>query len=502
MKNKQLTIGALLSYAAIIFNIASGLLYTPWMIHTIGDDQYALYTLAISVINMFMLDFGIGSAVTKFLSNYNARGLHSEADRFMGIVYKVYFLVSAVIAFCLVVFFFFIESIYINLTTDELVVFKHLFIIAATFSVLSFPFTTFNGVLIANERFIEVKACNLGQKVLNVFLIVLALMGNLGVYSLVIFHSISNVVFIFVKYICIRKNTNVSADFKYFDKSIAKNLFGYSSGITVINLAQRCIFNIMPTMIAALIGSAEVTVFSLAVSLEGYVFTFADAINGMFMPRISHILVHEHAKEKLSTLMVNVGRFHVMTIGLIYVGFLVLGKEFISIWMGTEYNKVYVCALLIIFPSLIDVPQQIAKTSLLAKDHVKEQAVIYVCMAVINVILSLVLIPLTGLVGAALSICVSYLLRTMAFNFLYKRTLEFDLKRFFFNVYGRWGIIAGITVVFGVGIKKLISVSGWIGLLLKIMMIITVYIIMFILIGLKKDERTYLLKLFKNRGNE
>ena len=94
---KQLTIGALLSYGAILFNVLSGLLYTPWMIRIIGDDQYALYTLALSVINIFLLDFGIGTAVTKFLSNYYAQGQYEEADHFMGIVYKVFIAISAAI---------------------------------------------------------------------------------------------------------------------------------------------------------------------------------------------------------------------------------------------------------------------------------------------------------------------------------------------------------------------------------------------------------------------
>ena len=52
--NKQFVGGAFLSYITIAFNIISGLLYTPWMIRTIGDDQYALYTLALSVINLFL----------------------------------------------------------------------------------------------------------------------------------------------------------------------------------------------------------------------------------------------------------------------------------------------------------------------------------------------------------------------------------------------------------------------------------------------------------------
>ena len=175
---------------------------------------------------------------------------------------------------------------------------------------------------------------------------------------------------------------------------------------------------------------------------------------------------------------------------MIYVGFIVLGKEFIQLWMGYGYESVYVCALLLIFPSLIDVPQQIAKTSLLAKDRVKEQAVIYICMAAANIVLSLILIPTLGIIGAAISICAAYLLRTAAFNFLYKQVLEINLKQYFINAYGRWSIIAVFTAIAGIIIAELVPVSGWIGLILEIVLVAAVYAALFLLIGLKKEERS------------
>ena len=35
------------------------LLYTPWMIHSIGRENFGLYTLAMSVISLFVFDFGL-----------------------------------------------------------------------------------------------------------------------------------------------------------------------------------------------------------------------------------------------------------------------------------------------------------------------------------------------------------------------------------------------------------------------------------------------------------
>lgn len=497
MKNRQLIYGSILSYGAILFNIIAGLVYTPWMIHTIGDDQYALYTLALSVINIFLLDFGIGSAVSKFLSNYYALEQYEEADRFISVVYRVFFLISVVIAICLIVFYFLMDGIYVKLTQNELQVFKRLFVIVGTFSVLTFPFTTFNGILMANERFIEVKACNFGQKVLSVILIVMCLLSGAGVYALVVVHALSNVFFLLVKYVCIRKQTLLHMSASYWDSGIAKHVVSYSGGITVINLAQRCVFNIMPTIIAALIGSKEVTLFSLAATLEGYVYTFADAINGMFLPRISRILAQKDQKEHLSKLMNNVGRFHVCTLGLLYIGFLCVGKEFVILWMGEGYELIYGCALLLIFPSLIDCPQQVARTALLASDIVWKQAWIYVGMAAINLLLSFTLIPIVGVLGAAVAVCVAYLIRICAFNVLYKTSLPISLLSYFKMAYGRWFVIGVLTILVNAVFVQRISVSGWLGLGIKVVLIATVYLTLYVVICLSKEEKKTFVKMIK-----
>jgi len=498
MKNKQFVYGALLSYGGIAFNIIAGLLYTPWMIHTIGDDQYALYTLALSVVNLFLLDFGIGAAVAKFLANYYAKGAYAEADRFISVVYRVFFVISAGIAVCLTVFFFLIEGIYIKLTTEELHIFKRLFVIVGTFSVLTFPCTTFAGILMANERFIEVKACNLGQKVFSVILIILCLLCGAGVYALVLVHTLSNTVFLAIKYVCIRRKTNIHLSIAVWDRKIAGQIVGYSGGITVINLAQRCIFNIMPTIIAALIGSAEVTLFSLAATLEGYVYIFADAINGMFLPRVSRILTQDDAQNSFNRLMGNVGRFHVFTLGVLYIGFLCIGQEFVLLWMGEGYELVYGCALLVIFPSLIDCPQQVARTALLASDIVWPQAWIYVGMAAVNLILSMVLIPSFGVLGAAAGICVAYLVRTAAFNVLYQKKLPIDLKVYFKSTYGRWMLATAMTAAAGLRIRS-IPIQGWHGLCAKAVLIAIVYMVVCWVVCLKKEEKQKVFMFLRSR---
>jgi len=195
--------------------------------------------------------------------------------------------------------------------------------------------------------------------------------------------------------------------------------------------------------------------------------------------------------------MNNVGRFHVCTLGLLYIGFFCVGQEFVVLWMGEGYELVYGCALLLIFPSLIDCPQQVARTALLVSDIVWKQAWIYVGMAVINLALSFALIPAIGVLGATIAVCVAYLIRIAAFNVLYQISLPIYLTNYFKTAYGRWCVVGALTILFDVFLVKKIAFSGWIGLGIKAALIAVVYLTLYVVVCLSKEEKATVAKMIK-----
>ena len=142
VKLDQIKMGALVSYFALGFNIITGLVYTPWMVQKIGQSQYGLYTLSTSLISIFMLDFGLGSAVSRFISKYRAEGNQQAANDIIGIIYKLYIAIDMVIFAVLTVVYFFVGVIYKSLTPSELETFKTLYLLVAGFNLISFPFST------------------------------------------------------------------------------------------------------------------------------------------------------------------------------------------------------------------------------------------------------------------------------------------------------------------------------------------------------------------------
>ena len=132
----QIKYGAVISYAALFINILIGLVYTPWMINSIGKADYGLYTLAFSVIQIFVFDFGLSQAVTRFVAKYLAEGRQDKANQLIGVTYKLYLVADVVIFTLLVGVFFFIPDIYKGLTPEELHKFKVVYAVAAIFNLI------------------------------------------------------------------------------------------------------------------------------------------------------------------------------------------------------------------------------------------------------------------------------------------------------------------------------------------------------------------------------
>ncbi|MHA6533608.1 oligosaccharide flippase family protein [Paenibacillus sp. BAC0078] len=493
----QLKLGAVISYITIAFNILTGLIYTPWLISLIGQDHYGIYTLVTSLISLFIIDFGIGVAVAKFISNYNTEKDQQSINNLMGIVYKLYLIIDVIILTTLIVIYFFIDNIYTGLTPGELSVFKVVYIIAATFSVISFPFTTLNGILTAYEKFIYLKSCDLINKVITVTFTIIALLLGYGLYALVLVNAISGLATIAIKYIIIRKKTPINSNIKFKSKTILKDIFSFSIWSTIITIAEKLIFNITPSILGAVSNSINIAIFGIANTLEGFVFTFANAINGMFLPTVSRMINKENSEENILRLMIKLGRIQLIIIGILIIGFISVGREFIVLWMGEGYITSYYCTLFLIIPSFISLTQEIANTTVIALNKVKEKSYVYISSSVLNILLSLILSKYLGVLGASIAICISYLVRYAVMNIIYYKSLEIDVIRFFKECHLKMSLPLLLSLFISLGVHYSINSVTWFTFLVKINLVLISYALIMWFMAFNRFEKDLILGTIK-----
>lgn len=487
--NQQIKFGAILSYISIALNIGAGILYTPWMVKQIGQSQYGLFTLANSLISLFMIDFGLSAATSKFVSEYHVQKNEKKVNAFLGAIYKLYLIVDFIIFIALIVVFFFIDIIYSNLTAIELERFKVVYCIASLYSVISFPFITTNGILTAYEKFVQQKLADVIYRLLTISLMVIALLNGYGLYALVTINAVSGLVVIVYKLIVIKSATPVKVNFRHSAKGIYKEVFGFSLWTTVASIAQRLVFNITPTILGMVSGSAEIAVFGIVTTIEGYAFTITNAINGMFMPKISKIYSQENSNNNLMKLMIKVGQFQYLLNGLLVVGFISIGKEFVELWMGNDYIKAYYGIVMVLVPGLFYNSLQIAHTAMMVKNKVKPQAEVNIATGGINVVLSYILSSKYGMIGSCISIFCAYMFRCIALIILYGKQLEISVKHFVKICYLKNFPIIICSIAFGIILNRFMMITGWLGLMIKAILIVCVYLALCFLLFISEQKK-------------
>lgn len=496
--SKQIRYGALLSYASIFINIIAGILYTPWMIKQIGQADYGLYSLSLSIIGFFTIDFGLGESVARFLSKYNIENQHEKKKDFLGITFKLYLVIDILILISLVIIYLFAGKIYAELTVGELEKFRVVFIIASFYAIGSFPFQPLKGILISHEQFVFSKTMDVVHRILTVSTLIIVLLMGFRLYALVIVNAVTGFITIGLKLYYVFNKKLIDVNLKAWNYELLKEVFSFSVWISIIVIAQRFIFNITPTVLAAFSGSEEIALFSIASTMEGYVWFIAAALNGLFLPKVTKLLHVNNSLQEIQRLMIKVGRIQLIIFGLIFSGFLTLGEEFIELWLGSSFASAYLITILLISPSMFTLTQQIGNTVLVAKNLVKYQSFGVIITSLVSIILSLLLSSKYGALGAGIAIFTGTLFGSVIImNLVYSKILNINVITFFRECHLKIISSIIITIIIGFIVRKFIFDGGWLMFLIKAGIVALTYILSIWNMALNNYEKGLFLNAIK-----
>lgn len=463
--NSSIKTGAIISYIAIFLSIAITFFYTPWMIRQIGMSDYGLLGLVNTFIAYFILDFGLSSTVTRFVAKYRAEGDEQKIENLMGLIFKAYLAIDAVIFLVLLVVGFFLAGIFQGLTPAEIEKLRVLYVIAALFSVLNFVFKPVHGAMMAFEFFVETKLIDMFQKVGTVLFVVGALLLGMGVYAIVLINGAVALTSSILLYVVFRRRSKIKINFQYFEKQEMKALLGFSVWVFLITLAQRLRLTFMPSLLGMLANSTEISLFSLGMSIEGMVYLLSSALNGLFLPKVTR-LNHQGDSKAITDLMIRVGRIQFYVISLIFFGFVILGQDFLSLWVGDSFQNTYYVVLLLIGTNMVSLTQRVAYDLVYAENRVRYTATITFVTSGLALLGSILLAPKMGAVGCAISFFLAMSFNVFWVNLFFKNKLNLNIGHFFRSCHFRLlPAMLFVSIVFFI-IKQYFNLYSWLSLII------------------------------------
>lgn len=496
----QIAKGAIISYIAIFLNIAITFFYTPWMIRQIGVSDYGLYSLVGTFISYFIIDFGLSGAIQRFIAKYRAEGNQKKVENMLGLTTKVYLCIDAVIFLTLFVCYFFIKEIFTGLTPEEIEKLKVLYVIAGSFSVLSFVWHPMNGAMMAYEYFVENKLMDMFHKVGTVVLIVIALLLDGGVYELVFITGAVGFLSQLFKYFIFKYKSRVKINWSYFDKKEMKGLLSFSGWVFMTSMAQRFRLTLIPTVLGILANTTEISIFALGMTIEAMTYTLSSALNGLFLPKVTRMLHAENGGRELTNLMIRVGRIQLFIIGLIIMGFWLVGSEFLHLWVGDKFSNSYYVVLLLTVFNIVSLTQHIANDVVYAENKVRFTATLTFVSSALSLIGSLLLASSLGAVGCALAFCLAMTLNQIWLNIFYHRNLHLEIGRFFRECHGRiMPLLFGLTVLAFVSKHYIFMGNSWTTLLMFMVVYSSCYLFISYQFLFNQEERALVWRIFSHK---
>lgn len=504
MKVNQLKAGALLSYASIFINIVIGLVYTPIMIRLLGQSEFGLYSLIGALVGyLSIMDLGLGNAIVRYTAKNRAIGDKDTEASMNGMFLVLYTVIGVITVVLGAILYINIKNMFgATLTAPELAKAKIMMLLLIFNFAVSFPLGTFGSIMQAYERFVFIRGIHIIRSIMMPCITLPLLYAGYGSVSMVVVSTVLNISLLLITMVYCLRVLKVEFHFKGFDYPLLKEIAGYSFFIFLNVIVDKVYWSTGQFILGIVSGTVSVAIYAIAMQLSTMYMTFSTAISGVLLPRITMMVANNASNDDLSQIMIKIGRLQYVVMALILSGFILFGQAFINLWAGLNYSNAYPIVLLIMIPITIPLIQNVGILILQAKNMQSFRSVVYLAIAVLNVLASILLAKMWGGLGCALATGASLTLgNIIIMNIYYHRRIGLDIPLFWSNII-RMTIPVLVALLFGYGLNSLISQNGFLILASKIVLYSIIYVLIMWFFGLNKYEKDLFISPVKRIVNK
>lgn len=495
MKN-QLRSGVYLSYLNLAISCLIPFLYTPIMLDMLGQAEYGLYSLANSVVGyLSLLSFGFGTTIIRYLSKYRAEKNQAELEKTYGFFLFLYALLALAILLGGLVIQQNVATIFDKgLLPDEVQKMKQLVMIMALNLAMSFPLSVFSSVAIAHERYLFRKIMDIVSTIAAPVANLVALYLGFASVGMAWAGTIVQCILAPISVFYCNSVLKIKPRFGKMPAKLIREMLGFSVFVFIATLVDMLFWATDKIILGMLASSVAVAVYNVGGTFNTMVMSLSTSISGVLVPRITGMVTTDGNREIWTELFIKVGRIQFLIIGLIVSGFTVFGQTFIHLWAGPEYADAFWVAVLTMFPLCLPLIQNTGLSFVVAQNKHQFRSVVYLIIAVANVIATYLIVPYMGIIGAALCSCVSYLLgQGLIMNIYYYKITGLDIPLFWKNIL-KMAVVPAVMLAAGLLFNHYVTIDNWFTFLAGVMLFTAVYAVLMYLFAMNAYERDIIRK--------
>lgn len=486
-------------FTAYLWPMLFNILITPFIVLQLGVKEYGIYIFIITITSLFsLLDFGLSSAITKYLAEYSAQ---KDEHRMKNLIYSansLFLLVGLTgLAITLILILgghYFFPARFANNSSY----YTLLFVLAAINFFVSSINNVYSLIPDALQRF------DISSK-LNIVWLTISPLANLiivflGYKLLVIFtvQAILQILFILARRYYALKLLPLAEYRLAWVKEEVRKCLSYGFAMVINNTANTLLFSLDRLIIPIFAGTAQLTYYSLPGNIAARIPGVTDNLSGIILP-VSSGLQGTSEKERIKRFYIRSVRLIAVIASAISLSVIFLSYQILRFWLNLDFaNQSTKILIILTVTNFIIALLSPITNFFFGLGKVKFSSILSVAMAIINVICLFIFVPKYGITGAAWAYLISVLPIFYMIYFIEQKYLNLEKRlSYHFQMFlklGATGLVFYFITKFL--ITPLITNMGTLMVLGP--SAVLVYIILYYILGFfEKEDADDLKKLWK-----
>lgn len=380
----------------------------PFIVYYVGAEDYGIYLLVGAFVGYFgLLDLGVGSALIKYVAQYNAKEDKETVNEMVNSTFIFYLSVGIIIAFSI----FLIGTFYVdvfNIDPDQIEKARLIAYITAIGALTSWPMRSFGTVLQGLQRYDYNAVIQFVVALINAGVTVILLLSGYGIIELILAGIIVGSLGQIITVVMVQKLLPyLEVRRKYMGFKTMKKIFKFSS---VVFMSQIIILIVLGTdriVIGAFVSVGAITYYTVARKLHDLINTASSLPSSALLPAATELETKRNHKA-LESLVFRGGKYKAALIIGTATIIIILAEPIIRIWMGENYIEMTFPTQVYVSYWFVFAAWGVLGSVLLAQEKYRPLLVLYGISAGVNIILSLVLVQEYGVLGVVMGTAIPY----------------------------------------------------------------------------------------------
>lgn len=412
-----------------IVSIVIGLLMMPFLISTLGNDQYGLWIVIGSIVGTYyLLDLGFNQAVTRYVSQFIHQNDPTSANKIINTAIVIYSLLGLVVLIASIVAAFYgAESLMEN--SENLTLAQIILIVSGLSLAFEFPSKAFTGIISAYMRYDFISIVRFSKSILDAILIYAFLSNGYGLVAMSIIMFVTGLI-----------GTSIYAWFttsifkelrfawKLVEFPVLKEIFSFSKWVFFLDMNTMIRSKMDIWFISFYLSTGVLTVYYVAVRLIDYAIQLLTQATGITGPIFTEYYAKSESKKLIASFKLFF-KINMLLASVVFIGFYLVSESFINIWMGDDFDisSAYVCLLILSFGRLVAYMNNPVTSLLMTLKKHKICAYLSIMEMLVSALLCWVLIPLYGLIGAGVAISAPYIIQAVIMPLYAARNIQMKM---------------------------------------------------------------------------